>query len=237
MQVSGQLSLPLGRIDDPLACAIHAAGAAWFAWRALELVRRAGAAQRRAGALAIFAGSAVGVLATSALYHGLPAAHAWKASLQRMDHAAIFLLIAGTLTALHAIGFRGRGRWWMVGLIWLFTGLALLGKIVWWARMSDGLGLVLYVGLSAAGLSSMLFLPRKLPWHAFVPMAGGALVYGVGALLDHEGVAWLVPGVLGPHEIFHGAVLGALLLHWRFFHAWAIPGRVAAPSPAAALAA
>ena len=226
MRLSGELSTPLGWVDDPLACALHLAGAAWFGWQALRLVRRAGEARRRALALALFVGSAVFVLSISALYHALPAEHAWKTAFQRMDHAAIFLLIAGTLTALHAIGFRGPGRWWMVAGIWVFTGAALLGKIAWWSSLGDTTGLGLYIGLSAAGLSSIAFLPRKLPWRAFAPMAGGAIVYVVGALLDHGGIAWIIPGVFGPHEIFHVAVIGALVLHWRFFHEWSIPGRV-----------
>ena len=117
---------------------------------------------------------------------------------------------------------------WMVGAIWLFTWGAVFGKIAWWAQLGDGVGLALYVGLAATALPSVLFLPRKLPWHAFALMGGGAIVYVGGALFDHWGVAWIIPGVFGPHEIFHVAVIGALVLHWRFFHDWAIPGRIPA---------
>jgi predicted membrane channel-forming protein YqfA (hemolysin III family) len=103
-----------------------------------------------------------------------------------------------------------------------------VGKIALWSTLGDGVGLALYVGISAVGLSSILFLERKLPWSAYAPMAAGAVVYVAGALLDHGGVAWLVPGVFGPHEIFHVAVIVALVLHWRFFHEWALPGRAPA---------
>jgi channel protein (hemolysin III family) len=235
MRLSGELSTPLGWIDDPLACALHVVAALGFAWLSLRLVRRAGEARRRAAALALFTGAAVAVLAISATYHALPADHRWKIAFQRLDHAAIFLLIAGTLTAYHAVGFRGRGRWWMVGLVWAMTGAALVGKIALWSTLGDGVGLALYIGISAVGLSSIGFLDRKLPWRAYAPMAAGGAVYVVGALMDHGGVAWIVPGVLGPHEIFHGAVVAALVLHWRFFHEWALPGRVAAPAAVPAL--
>ena len=237
MTVSGDLTTPLLGVDDPLACLLHLAGAAFFAWQAFHLVGRAGPARRRAAALGVFAGAAVAALAISAAYHALSPGHAWKPWLQRADHSAIFLLIAGTLTAFHAIGFRGRGRWWMVALVWAIAWSALFGKIALWSRLGDGVGLALYLGLSAVGLSSLAFLPRKLPWRAFVPMGLGALAYVAGAFADHWGVGWLVPGVLGPHEIFHGAVLCALLLHWRFFHAWAIPGRVPAGREALPVAA
>jgi predicted membrane channel-forming protein YqfA (hemolysin III family) len=149
-----------------MASALHLLGAAVFGWQALRLVRRAGEARRRSAALAVFAISAVAVLVISGTYHGLPVDHAWKPFLQRADHSAIFLLIAGTLTCFHAVGLMGRGRSWMVGLVW------------------------------------------------------------VVALVDHLGEGWFWPSVFGPHEFFHVAVLTALFLHWRFFHAWALPGRV-----------
>ncbi|MBW2316832.1 MAG: hemolysin III family protein [Deltaproteobacteria bacterium] len=235
MRFSGELSTPLGWVDDPMACALHLLGAAWFGWQALQLVRRAGDARRRGAALAIFTGSAVVVLGTSAVYHALPATNAWKPLFQRLDHSAIFVLIAGTLTAYHAVGFRGRARWWMVGGVWLATAAAVAGKLALWSSLGDGAGLALYVGISALGLSSILFLPRKLPWEGYALMGAGGLVYVGGALLDQAGLVWIVPGVFGPHEIFHTAVLTALVLHWRFFHEWAAPGRVPEPQAAPVL--
>jgi channel protein (hemolysin III family) len=229
MSASGALSTALFGIDDPLAAALHLLGALFFGWQALRLVRRAGEARRRGAALAVFAASAVGLLALSATYHALPADHAWKPFFQRADHAAIFLLIAGTLTSFHAIGFFGRGRWWMLGLVWAVALGALFVKVALWSRVGDGLGLVLYVGLSAVGLSSIAFLPRKLAWRAYLPMAVGALVYVGGALIDHFARGWLWPSVFGSHELFHVAVLAALLVHWRFFHDQALPGRAALP--------
>ena len=166
------------------------------------------------------------MLGVSAFYHALAFDHPWKAWLQRADHAAIFLLIAGTLTPYHAIGFHGRGRWWMVGGTWVIALVGLALKIVFWSDVGDGLGLGLYVGLAAIGLGAFLVLPRRLPWVALLPMALGGLFYVAGAFADHLDVGRLVPGWFGPHEIFHVAVLSALLLHWRFFHDWSSPGRL-----------
>ena len=114
----------------------------------------------------------------------------------------------------------------MVGGTWVFALGALVLKTVFWSDVGEGLGLGLYVGMAAIGLGAILVLPRRLPWVALLLMALGALVYVAGAFADHLDVGRLVPGWFGPHEIFHVAVLGALLLHWRFFHDWSIPGRV-----------
>lgn len=229
MSPSGALSTPLLGLGDPMAAALHLLGAAVFGWQALRLVRRAGEARRRRAALAVFAISAVAVLAISGTYHALSTDHAWKPFFQRADHSAIFLLIAGTLTCFNAVGFFGRGRSWVVGLVWVIALTALFGKVALWAHVGDGVGLMLYVGLSAVGLSSIAFLPRKLRWRAYLPMGLGAAVYVAGALVDHLGAGWLWPSVFGAHELFHVAVLAALFLHWRFFHDWALPGRVIAP--------
>ena len=225
-EFSGEFTTPRAGIEDPVAFGLHLAGAVFFAWQARKLVRRAGIARRRAAALAVFAGTGVLVLGISAFYHALAADHSWKAVLQRADHAAIFLLIAGTLTAYHAIGFHGQGRWWMVGGTWVVALGALVLKTVFWSDVGDGLGLALYVGLAAIGLGALFVLPRRLPWIALLLMVAGAVVYVAGAVADHLDVGRLVPGWFGPHEIFHLGVLSALLLHWRFFHDWSIPGRV-----------
>ncbi len=241
--MSGELTAPFFGVADPASSVLHLAGAVFFAWRAVRLARRAGERRWRAAALYLFSLTAVLALGFSGTYHALAAEHPWKFTFQRIDHSAIFLLIAGTLTAFHAVGFSGRGRWWMVCLIWAITWSALFGKIALWTSLGDGVGLLLYILLSIVGLSSILFLPLTLHWRAYDLMAAGAVTYVVGALVDHFELFWLIPGVFGPHEFFHCAVLAALFLHWRFFYAWATPqlargaaaGRPIAPaSPSAA---
>ncbi len=226
MRTSGDFTTPIAGIEDPISCGLHVAGLLFFGWQTRRLVRRAGVARRRAAALAVFACSGVLVLGVSAFYHVLAVDHAWKGLLQRADHAAIFLLIAGTLTPYLAIGFHGRGRWWMVTLVWGIALAALVLKMVFWSEVSDRLGLVLYIGLAAIGASAILVLPRRLPWAVILAMALGGIAYAAGAFADHLKVGQLLPGWFGPHEIFHLGVLAALLLHWRVFHHWSVPGRV-----------
>lgn len=67
-------------------------------------------------------------------------------------------------------------------------------------------------------------------------MAAGAALYVSGALADYAEWVWIVPGVLGPHEIFHLSVLSALALHGRFVHAWAAPGALPDARPGMELA-
>jgi channel protein (hemolysin III family) len=78
-------------------------------------------------ALCIYGLSLVGMLTTSGIYHSVIATPAKLEILRKLDHAAIYLLIAGTYTPFCLIAFSGFWRWGMLTLIW---SLALVGIVV-----------------------------------------------------------------------------------------------------------
>jgi hemolysin III len=90
----------------------------------LSAVRNGGAA-RIAGA-SVFAAAMVLLYLTSTLYHALPRNRA-KRVFQVLDHAAIFLMIAGTYTPFTLGVLRGAWGWTLFGLVW---GLALAGVVL-----------------------------------------------------------------------------------------------------------
>jgi predicted membrane channel-forming protein YqfA (hemolysin III family) len=51
-----------------------------------------------------------------------------------------------------------------------------------------------------------------------LPLVWGALAYTIGALVDFLSWPVLVAGVVGPHEIFHLAVIAGIAFHWAFIH-------------------
>ncbi len=187
---------------------------------ARPLVRRAPRGAGTRLSLWGFAASAVFLLTMSGVFHLLPRGSVERAVFQRLDHAGIFILIAGTVTAGHSLFFRGVWRWGMIVAIWILGISGLVAKVVFFRQISEGVGLVLYLAMGWLGAIAMLKLAFERGWYAAAHLFAGGLVYTAGAVGEFvEGDRLtVIPGVLGAHELFHLAVLAALAIHWRLFH-------------------
>lgn len=135
---------------------------------------------------AVFGGSAILLYLASTLYHAIPHARA-KALLRRFDHAAIYVLIAGTYTPIALGVLRGSGGWALLGLIWTLAVAGVIFKTLVGApfhRLSTGL----YVAMGWLALIAI----RPL-WHHMAPgglawLLAGGIAYTVGVVfyLLHE---------------------------------------------------
>lgn len=171
--------------------------------------------------LAVFVVSALFLLSMSGVYHLLPyQSFAREEVLRRLDHAAIFVLIAGTFTAGHGILFTGILRWGVILLLWGGTAAAITLKSVFFHELSYALGLALYLGFGWLGAGSGFLLWRWYGYRFIQPILWGGVAYTLGAVASFisEDAWW--PGIFGAHEFFHLAVLAGLGFHWQF--AWRI---------------
>ena len=100
--------------------------------------------------LAIYGVAVVTMLGCSAAYHMAPAMH-WKEWLRRLDHAAIFLKIAGTYTPFAAIKIGDAGGLALLGSVWLVALLGSAGKLLL-ASTWDRLAVLLYLLLGWSGV-------------------------------------------------------------------------------------
>lgn len=226
-------SYPIPGFHDPFSSLSHLLGAGVFLVLGVFLLR---GAIRRFGvrvSLGVFWFSAVFLLAMSGVYH-LLGPGAGRYVLQHLDHAAIFVLIAGTFTPVHAILFRRLGRWGMLALIWAAAATAISLKMVFFDSVAEWLSLVLYLAMGWIGIVSGAALYRRHGLDYVRPLIYGALAYTAGAVLEFLRAPVLIPGVLGPHELFHIAVLVGLGWHWAFIHriSRARPAFIAAPTAA-----
>jgi channel protein (hemolysin III family) len=171
--------------------------------------------------LVVFAFSAVLLLLISGTYHLWSPDGAFREVLRRLDHAAIFVLIAGSFTPVHAILFHGPSRWGMLAGIWTVAITGLTFKTLYFAAIPEGFGLALYLGFGWLGLASWLALVRRFGFRFARPVMWGALAYTLGALTDFLRWPVLVPGLVGSHELFHLAVLAGLSFHWMFICSFA----------------
>lgn len=173
---------------------------------ALLLARAHGAT--RITAAAIYAASVSALFGVSALYHRGNWTTAWRRRLQRLDHAMIFFLIAGTATP--AFLLANRGPFGLVCLIVMWT-LTLTAAAVHMAWMSAP---EVVVGATFVGLGWVAGLALPGVWihagaaPAMLVLAGG-LLYTAGAISYHRRRPDPYPSVFGYHEIFHAYVCAA----------------------------
>jgi hemolysin III len=170
------------------------------------LVATADAGRARVAAV-VFATCVVLCFGASALYHRptwTPRVRAWLA---RLDHAGVYLLIAGSYTP---FGLLVMSKGWAVPvltIVWSGALAAILLKLVWvrspkW--LSAGIGLALG-WVAVAAVSQLL----RLPLVAVVLVAAGGLLYTGGAIVYIRRSPDPVPSVLGYHELFHVLTLAA----------------------------
>src|SRR3954451_2583066 len=172
----------------------------------LALVLTADPGRARLSAL-VFASCVAACFGASALYHRptwQPRARSWLA---RLDHAGIYLLIAGTYTP---FGLLVLSRAWAVpilSIVWTGAFAAIMLKLFWPAlpkRASAGIGIAL--GWVAAVAFTQLL---KLPLVALLLVLAGGLAYTLGAIVYARRRPDPFPRVLGYHELFHGLTIVA----------------------------
>jgi channel protein (hemolysin III family) len=208
------LSIP--GFSEPVSSLTHLAGAAVFAILSAFLIARGRGDARRVISLAVFALSCVLLLSLSGVYHLLSPGTPARSVLLRLDHAAIFVLIAGSFTPVHVILLRALWHWHLLAWIWLAAITGLVLKTVYFDATPQWLGLLMYLGLGWLGLISTIALARRSGVRFVLPLVWGALAYTVGAVAEFLRWPVLVAGIVGPHEVFHLAVLVGISFHWAF---------------------
>ncbi len=162
----------------------------------------------RITATAIYAVSVSALFGVSALYHRGTWTAQWSRWLQRLDHAMIFFLIAGTATPAFLLTTRGTFGWVCLIVLWALT---LTAATIHLARMHAP---ELLVGATFVGLgwTAALALPGVWIHAGLAPgalMLAGGLLYLIGAVSYHRRRPDPCPSVFGYHEVFHAYVCAA----------------------------
>jgi channel protein (hemolysin III family) len=207
---------PIPGFSEPVSSLTHLLSAGVFAVPGFFLLRKGRGSASRMFALGVFVFTCIFLLSMSGVYHLLEAGGAGHRVLQRLDHAAIFALIAGSFTPIHWVLFRGWARWGVLALIWslAITGLTL--KVIFFDSIPEWLGLSFFLGLGWIGLASGIVLWRRYGFSLVRPLVYSGLCYTAGGVLEFLRTPVLIPGVLGPHELLHIAVLAGIGFHFRF---------------------
>lgn len=129
-------------------------------------------------AVSVFSATMIALYLSSTLYHALPAGRA-KQVVQHFDHAAIYLLIAGTYTPLTLGILRGPWGWTLFGLVW---GVAMLGLLLEIVDKKRARSISTYVYLAMGWLAVIAVRPLwvTLPRAGFFWVVAGGLAYTGG---------------------------------------------------------
>jgi hemolysin III len=164
---------------------------------------------RASTAAAVFAGSVMAMLGASALYHRVTWSVRARPWMRRLDHAGIYLLIAGTYTPVGLLTLRGTMREVVLAVVWSGAAAAILMKFVW-VGAPKWLSAVTGVALGWAGVAAMPQVARYAGATAVVLLGIGGLAYTAGAVVYARRRPDPVPAVFGYHELFHALTLVAV---------------------------
>jgi hemolysin III len=166
-------------------------------------------------AACIYAATLVMLYASSTLYHSVRnVAH--KEVWQRIDHAAIYLLIAGTYTPFTLISLRGAWGWSLFGFVWTLALLGVLLKSRFGARL-PALSTWIYLGMGWV----IVIAIRPLASH--VAPAGLFWLELGGALYTGGVVFYVWEKVRFSHALWHVFVLGGSMAHFAAVLWYALP--------------
>ena len=173
-------------------------------------------------AAAVFGACVAIMLGTSALYHRVLWAPKARRMMRRADHAAIYLLIAGTYTPYGLLVLEGRWRWAVLAIVWAGALAAIVQKFVWvdaptWVAAAIGLA------LGWVGVVAFPEIFRDTGVTGTTLLAVGGLLYTVGAVVYACKRPDPVPRVFGYHEVFHTLVVGAALCQYAAIAFFVLP--------------
>jgi hemolysin III len=171
------------------------------------LVAAADGGVARVSAL-VFAASVAVMLGVSALYHRVvwpPGPRRW---IRRLDHAAIFLLIAGTYTPFGLVALDGAWRVAVLAIVWSGAFAAIVLKVAW-IDAPRWVAAVLALALGWVGVVALPEILDSVGAASLTLIAIGGAFYTAGALIYALKRPDPVPSVFGYHELFHTLVVAA----------------------------
>jgi channel protein (hemolysin III family) len=203
-------------LHEPFSAASHLLGAVVFLVLGMLLVKRAGSSGFRRLVLGVYVFSAVFLLTMSGVYHATIPGGAASRVMVRLDHSAIFLLIAGTFTPIHALLFRGPMRWGPLLVIWTIAAGGIVLKTAFIEQVAEWVSLTLYLSLGWFGTAGGIVLWRRHGFGFIRPLLLGGIAYSAGAVMEFIKWPVIMPGVIHAHDVFHVAVLVGATFHFAF---------------------
>ncbi len=192
--------------EEVASLVTHAAGVVFSVVALATMLMMAGGELLKVVSAVVFGVSLVLLYASSTLYHFSTSAR-WKSLFQSLDHACIYLLIAGSYTPITLITLRGVTGWWLFGTVWILALLGVFLKTRGKGKKSHWISTTLYLAMGWLILFAMGPLVRSLPMAGVWWLVAGGFTYSFGIVF----YAW--HRLPFNHAIWHLFVLGGSACH------------------------
>jgi len=216
----------LGRfLREPVNAVTHGVGALLSVAALVVLLVLAGGEPWRTVSFAVYGVSMVALYLASTLLHAVRGSPAQLRRLRVLDHAAIFLLIAGTYTPIALVSILSVSPAWgwaLFGAAWAFAAAG-VGFKLFWLDAPRWWSTVIYLAMGWMALVGIVPLVQALPAAGLAWLAAGGAFYSVGALVYARQRPDPWPGVFGYHEIWHLFVLAGSACHFLLMLLYVLP--------------
>lgn len=172
--------------------------------------------------LLVYGASLVLMMSASAAYHLTQGSPRRIQLLRKLDHSAIFILIAGTYTPVCVNLLSGFWQWGMFSIIWALAVIGSISKIVLinTPRWFTALVYLIMGWLAILGFSEIIVV---LPVGALIWLVLGGVVFTLGAIVYITKLMNFFPGVFGFHEVWHIFVIVGCLCHFVLMAVYVAP--------------
>lgn len=172
--------------------------------------------------MTIYGLSMIMLYGASSLYHWVKTTPQKELILKKVDHIAIYFLIAGSYTPVFYYGLEGAWRWAMLVVVWILAMIGMALKI-WFIHAPRYVSSAFYVSLGWIALVPFLQLVKNLPLGAIILMAVGGVVYTMGAIIYATKIFDFFPKRFGFHEVFHLFIAAGSIVHYLMILIYIVP--------------
>lgn len=206
-------------IREPVSALSHGAGAVLGVIAMVVLIRRAaraGASMRARARMLLYGICLVLAFGASFLFHLFDRPPEEIVLYKKLDHAAIFLLIASTTAAIVGLFDRAWSSW-MIRATWAVAVVGIVIKMTVWP-MSLWMSATIYLLAGWFGAIGLILAARTAGWARLRPLLHGAILMSGAAFCFALEQPVLVSGVIEGHEVFHIGILAGMALFFVFIY-------------------
>lgn len=161
----------------------------------------------------VYGASLVCLFSVSGLYHRRHWSPVARQHMRRLDHASIFLVIAGSYTPFCLLPLYDHGGLTLLALVWIGAAVGIV-KTIFWVHAPKPLTALIYVVLGGFVLTYLHEVRAVLSLQQLTLLWLGGIFYTVGAVIYALKRPDPFPAVFGYHEIFHVLVILASICHF-----------------------